>query len=238
MEEKNELGDIILNKGSKQNGNKKIVLAAATLGIILIVVVLLMNTLNSDNENNLPQSALPPKPLKEKPQASIQKEEPLFEDVEVIEEDAPSKENAQEQKLEEIAQKLKAENEKTQLPQVEEVSKPVVSSQTTLHAKKAEQKKYTQTDVKPKHKHAAHKASKGNYYIQVGSFSKYKPNKHFLSSIKRAGFEYTFHKTTVNGRRVTKVLVGPFQTEKEARRALVKVRKLIEKHAFLTRLKG
>jgi len=59
MEEKNELGDIILNKGNKEGGSKKIILAAATLGIILIVVVLLMNTLSLDNQNNLPQNALP-----------------------------------------------------------------------------------------------------------------------------------------------------------------------------------
>ena len=239
MEEKNELGDIILNKGSKQGGNKKIILAAATLGIILIVVVLLMNTLNSDNENNLPQSALPPKPLKEEPKASGQKEEPLFEDVEVIEEDTPNKENAQEQKLEEIAQKLKAKNEGVEPPKVEEVNEPVVSHEKAHTEKqKVKRKENAQLHAKRPLRTVTHKAKHGNYYIQVGSFSKYKPNKHFLASIKKAGFEYTFHKAIVHGRHVTKVLVGPFQTEKEARRALAKVRKSIEKHAFLTRLKG
>jgi len=84
MEEKNELGDIILNKNSSQGGNKKVILAAATLGVILIIVVLLMNTLNSENEENLPQTNLPPKP--KTVATNVKKEEPLFEDVEVLDE--------------------------------------------------------------------------------------------------------------------------------------------------------
>ena len=226
MEEKNELGDIILNKNNKENGNKKIVLAAATLGIILIVVVLLMNTLNSKNENNLPQSALPPQPTQETAQQNVQKEEPLFEDVEVIDEKADS----DDAKLEKIAKELKEQSEPAE-PEVEEVAPAkaeVAKPQKQLH------KAHKQTQVVKK---ATKKSvAKGHYYVQVGSFTKYKPNKKFLASIKKAGYSYTFHKATVHGRSVNKVLVGPFSSEKEARRALRNIKKHIEKGAFLTKL--
>ena len=223
MEEKNELGDIILNKGNKEGGSKKVILAAATLGIILIVVVLLMNTLNSENQNNLPQTALPPKPAQENTQANVQKEEPLFEDVEVIDE----KGDSEDEKLEKIAKELK-EQSVTEEPEVEEVasSKAEIKPQPKPAVKKA-------APVKTAQKKSA---LKGHYYVQVGSFSKYKPNKKFLASIKKAGYNYTFHKATVHGRSVTKVLVGPFRSEREARNALSKIRKRIEKGAFLTKI--
>ncbi len=224
MEEKNELGDIILNKGNKEGGSKKVILAAATLGIILIVVVLLMNTLSSDNQNNLPQNALPPKPAKESVQADVQKEEPLFEDVEVIDE----KGDSEDEKLEKIAKELK-EQSITEEPVVEEVAS---SKSEVKHTQpKPAVKKVAPIKTTPKKS-----TLKGHYYVQVGSFSKYKPNKKFLASIKKEGYSYTFHKATVHGRSVTKVLVGPFRSEREARNALSKIRKRIEKGAFLTKI--
>ncbi len=226
MEEKNELGDIILNKNNKEGGNKKIVLAAATLGIILIIVVLLMNTLNSDNENNLPQNALPPKPVKENIQANAQKEEPLFEDVEVIDEKA----DAEDEKLEKIAQQLKKQNKPTEIRKIETTTSPKSEIKHTNRVHN-EVKKATP------HKITSNKSTlRGHYYVQVGSFTKYKPNKKFLSSIKKAGYNYIFHKASVHGRNVTKVLVGPFKSQGEARKALKKIKQRIQKDAFLTKI--
>ena len=34
---------------------------------------------------------------------------------------------------------------------------------------------------------------------EVGSFSRYKPNRAFLDNIKRSGYEYTFHRVVING---------------------------------------
>ncbi|MDQ7067955.1 MAG: hypothetical protein Q9M40_08270 [Sulfurimonas sp.] len=87
MNDKNELNDIILNKDTNSNSNKKIVLAVATLGVILIIVVMLMNSLSSGGTDNLPQAVLPQEPQREVPQAQ---EEPLFEEVVVIEEETSS----------------------------------------------------------------------------------------------------------------------------------------------------
>jgi len=217
MEEKNELGDIILNKNSSQGGNKKVILAAATLGVILIIVVLLMNTLNSENEENLPQTNLPPKP--KTVATNVKKEEPLFEDVEVLDEAT----NEDDKKLEEIAKKLKSQSQEEKTLKQQEA--PVV------HKKVIEKQKPA-----PKPKKVV--SNKKMYYVQVGSFTKYKPNKNFLNSITKQGYDYRFYQITSNGRKINKVLVGPFKNEREARKALKIIRKTIEKGAFLTRVKG
>ncbi len=218
MEEKNELNDIILNKGGSSAGNKKIILAVATLGVVLIIVVMLMNTLTSSGTDNLPQAVLPPQPQKE---VKTQNDEPLFEDVTVVQESAP--ENTS---LDEIAQKLKEESSKENLQTAEqEVVEPAPVAPKVVETKKAV--------TEPK---TAAPATSGEYYIQVGSFAKYEPNKKFLDSILNLGYKYKFHKVTVNSKTLNKVLVGPFVNEAEARKALIPVRKSVEAGAFLTRI--
>jgi len=215
MEEKNELNDIILNKGNSAGGNKKVILAVATLGIILIIVVMLMNTLNSNEQTNLPK----PVPLP-KPQSVVSDtdnevmNEPLFEDVEVV-----SEENTDDQSLDKIAQKLKEESLQ------ETPSKPVAEKKPTKKVKASIIKK------KEAKKPVAKKMNGNSYYIQVGSFSKYKPNKKLFNSIEDRGYKYTLKKVDS----LTKVLVGPFANEREARGALRNIRSNIEAGAFLTK---
>ena len=103
MQEKNDLNDILLNKGTSTNNNKKVILAVATLGVILIIVVMLMSTLTSNGTDNLPQAVLPPEPTSKTAQNI---DEPLFEEVVVIKEDTQESDN-----LDRIAQKLKKESQ-------------------------------------------------------------------------------------------------------------------------------
>lgn len=213
MEEKNELNDIILNKGGSSAGNKKIVLAVATLGVILIIVVMLMNTITSKGTDNLPQAMLPPEPQVQKVDTPVV-EEPLFEEVEVIQEVEPDNDS-----LDKIAQKLKEESKKEK---VVEKEKKVV--------KKTEKKVIKETKVKTQ------VVTSGSYYIQVGSFSKYEPNKKFLDSILSQGYKYKYHKVEMSGKILNKVLVGPFPNESEARSALRTIRSKIEAGAFLTKI--
>ena len=216
MEEKNELNDIILNKGGSTANSKKIILAVATLGVILIIVVMLMNTLTSTGTDNLPQAILPPEPQNK--QAKAIADEPLFEEVEVIQEGEQNNDS-----LDKIAQKLKAESQKEKTQAVVKVPK-----------KESVKEKATKTVTKEISQQKA--ASSVAYYIQVGSFAKYKPNKKFLDSILKLGYKYKFHKVTRNSKTLTKVLVGPFADEKEARQALRTVRSNIEAGAFLTKI--
>ncbi|NPA59520.1 MAG: SPOR domain-containing protein [Epsilonproteobacteria bacterium] len=224
MEEKNELNDIILNKGDSTNGKKKILLAVATLGVVLIIVIVLMSKLTPDAQTNLPQ----PNPLPQQ-KADTQPtfdEEPLFEEIDVIEEDSQDSDN-----LDEIAQRLKQES----LEKTEPKPKPKKQKIIQKPKPKPKPKKHIYKKPAPKKKviHKKTTASNvGRYYIQVGSFSIYKPNKKFLNSITMRGYNYKFHKVG----ELNKVLVGPFKTETEARSALRVVKSKIEHGAFLTKI--
>ncbi|MBW6488025.1 SPOR domain-containing protein [Sulfurimonas sp.] len=220
MDEKNELNDIILNKNSSSLGNKKVVLAVATLGIVLIIVVMLMNTLASSGTDNLPQAVLPPEPQKE---INAIADEPLFEDVSVVQES--TQDNIS---LDEIAQKLKEESTKENTPVAAEAPKAATAPKTVTAPKTAPK------EVVSTPKPAASGSSE--YYIQVGSFAKYEPNKKFLDSITNLGYKYKFHKVTADSRVINKVLVGPFHSEAEARKALRSVRTSVEAGAFLTKI--
>ena len=223
MEEKNELNNIILNKGGSSASSKKIILAVATLGVTLIVVIMLMNTLTSKGTDNLPQAMLPPEPQTK--QINSIEDEPLFEEVEVIQDT-----KIEDDSLDKIAQKLKKES-------IKEKSEPVAE----IIKKETSKPKIVKKEVvKPVVKKAATTTTKtssvGNFYIQVGSFAKYEPNKKFLTSITRLGYKYKFHKVTQNDKVLNKVLIGPFYSESEARKALKTLRSSIEAGAFLTKI--
>lgn len=213
MNDKNELNDIILNKGTGNNSNKKIILAVATLGVILIVVVMLMNSLSSNGTDNLPQAVLPPEPQVEVAQTT---EEPLFEEVTVVEEESSSDAD-----LVLIAQKLKEES------LAEEVTEAVIDETPVVAKVKTQKKQVVAKSTVPKTKSSAI-----SYYIQVGSFSKYEPNKKFLNSIKQLGYNYKYHKVA----NLNKVLVGPFKTATEAKNARRILRSKVEPGSFLVKL--
>lgn len=225
MEEKNELNDIILKNGGSASSNKKIILAIATLGVILIIVVVLMNTLNSSGTSNLPQAVLPPEP--KTPTQTIQKDEPLFEEIVVEEENTQNNDDS----LNKIAQRLKQESQKDEVIVVEEevVKKAVAKPTPKKVVKKA--------PVKKASKKTTSKTVYKTFFIQVGSFSKYEPNKKFLKSITDRGFSYKYHKVTKGSKTLNKVLVGPFTDEIEARTALRTLRSSVEPGAFLIKYK-
>lgn len=218
MTEKNELNDIILNRGASNGSNKKIILAVATLGVILIIVVMLMSTLTPDAKDNLPQPI--PLPQEEANSIPTPNEEPLFEEVQVVEENSKNNDN-----LDEIAQRLKQESkESKQVVKPKEIKKVVNTKTKVLPKKVSTVKKEAQKPVS---------SNDRVYFIQVGSFSKYAPDKKFLDSILSQGYRYKFHKVTNNSKVLNKVLVGPFYNEKEARAALRIIRSNIEAGAFL-----
>ena len=75
-----------------------------------------------------------------------------------------------------------------------------------------------------------------NYYIQVMSFSEYPPSKKFLDSITALDYTYKLHEVTKNLKTTTKVLVGPFSTEKKARDIRIILRAEIDPGSFLVML--
>lgn len=233
MEERNELNDIILNKGNDAAGSsKKIILAVAILTIILIVVVMIMKNSGSSSVENLPQAKdtaktnLPPAPPS--PQADDQKNSSLFEPVNIVKED-----NKNDEDLDKIAKKLKQES----LTQEPVQPEPKVEKEPAVVTPKVEQQAVKREPVAKKASVPKSKisATGKKVYIQVGSFARYAPDKKFLSSIKKMGYSYSYHKVNSNGKTINKVLVGPFSSESAARHALKKIRKNVEPGAFVTK---
>ncbi|MFT7880082.1 MAG: D-alanyl-D-alanine carboxypeptidase/D-alanyl-D-alanine-endopeptidase [Sulfurimonas sp.] len=77
------------------------------------------------------------------------------------------------------------------------------------------------------HVSRASKQTSGEYYIQVASVSR-KPDKHYLSKIQKAGLRYR----VVHEKRY-KVLIGGYPSKKSAQKALPKVRRMLNKGAFI-----
>jgi len=226
MNKNNELNDIILNKGGSTNNNKKIILAVATLGVILIVVVMLMNSLTSNGTDNLPQTPIPPKA--ESRLIETTQNEPLFEEVEILEEEIGNNDN-----LDAIAARLKEESQEALKEEViveeEVIIVPVIQKPVAV-------KKVTKPAPVKQVRKAPSKASKVYYYIQIGSFSKYAPNKKFLKSVTDLGYQYKFHKIIRKGKTINKVLVGPFKSSLKAKNARRVLRAKVEPGAFLVKL--
>ncbi len=179
-----------------------------------------MSSMNSGSTDNLPQAVLPPKPQKEVVKETTNSE-PLFEEVQVMQDDSSSDAD-----LDKIAQKLKQESA------AEEKTAPVKSAPVV-------RKKSVKKVSKPASKRASvaqTATTSGKYYIQVGAFAKYKPNKKFLKSITNLGYKYKYHKVRVNSESFNKVLIGPFKTQKEANDAKRVIRAKIVPGAFLVKI--
>jgi DedD protein len=233
MDEKNELNDIILNRSSGNSGMKKLMLAVASLAILLIIVVVIMSSLNSGGTANLPQPIEPPQ-TNQVP--SPVEDDPLFEPM-AIDEAA-----SEEESLDNVAKKIKEQSENSELiagpdEMIEEETEVVVPAKYEKPVK--EEPKQVTKPVEPKpvaKKESVKPAVKGNYYIQVGSFGRFAPDKKFLQKITNSGYSYIIHDAKVNGVSMTKVLVGPYATDKAARKDLPSVRSKIEPGAFLSRI--
>jgi len=76
----------------------------------------------------------------------------------------------------------------------------------------------------------------GSFYVQVGSFSG-EPNKNLLYKITRAGYHYKLIGFPVNGKQISKLLIGPYRTRSDAVALLAKVKKEIKKDAFIAEIR-
>jgi len=259
MQEKNELNDIILNKSSKSNSTKKVLLTIATFAIILIVVVVVMNQFSGKKESNLPHAPEVSEVVVEEVM-----EEPEIEsataEVPVIENDIAHTSELIEDDESEAANIPDGKNETERIydavfEEPEIVEEPDYTAKPTAKPKTAAKKPALKTEPKqvlkprkvvpsgkynPKSKRvvktAESSAKSGAYYIQVGSFATYSPAKSFLDKITSRGYTYTFHKVTRSGKTLNKVLVGPFRTQSAAREALPVIKRNVINGAFLIKL--
>jgi len=90
--------------------------------------------------------------------------------------------------------------------------------------------------IKSSMKDIEQRSPQGNFYVQVGSFLG-KPNSNLLHTITRKGFYYKLIQFQKEGRSISKLLIGPYITKGEARGVLTKIRKQIQKDAFIAEIR-
>ena len=238
MENRNELSDIVLEKGdSKTLKLKRILILVAFLILVFLVALASMKMMNKEPSKETSKLILPPEPSAQ--EAPVTKDDQLFKQVPIIEEN-PKKES-----FEEMIKTLKEKEAQKQ----EEAKVKESATQTTAPIK-SETPKVTET--KPKEESMKKEVAKpkeapapvsqqstsadAGIYIQIGAVAT-APEQKVLNDIKSKGFEYRLYKTVVNGNNVTKILIGPYAKSEDAQNALISVRASINKNAFIYRIK-
>ncbi|MBT0826836.1 SPOR domain-containing protein [Campylobacter lari] len=260
MEEnnKNEFDDIILQKSNKSEKLKKILLRSIILIIVFLVVMIAMKLINDPGEEKTLQ--MPSEPQEQAayennfnslPITDNTKEEDEFEALarKLKEESSLADTNTTIEEKQEILSNSVLD----QIATVESKEEPVKVEEKQEEIKPVE-KSIEKPIQKPSEKPKAPEQSNTNElfesiktpsvqtqlpvgaYIQVFSLNSLDPKSKELNILKENGYDYKIYKTIVNGKELTKVLVGPYK-ESELKAELEKVRSKIAKGAFTFRVK-
>ena len=230
MDNKNELSDIVLEKSDEKTVKaKRILIIISTLIIVFLIVLLSMKLLNRSDDEKTPNLILPPAPTVAVKEAN--KDNELFKQVPIIKENVAKKDNIN-KIVKNLKNKATEENKK---------GNNIVTSKEKNKVVKIPKKEEVKTVVKPivqhvvkkrKIKHVKTKSVKG-IYVQVGATSKLTPSKNFLKKISGEKFSYKLLPINIKGKKITKILVGPFKSRKLAKQNLVKIKKSLNKNAFI-----
>ncbi len=74
------------------------------------------------------------------------------------------------------------------------------------------------------------------YYIQVGAYAKNIPSQEFLDSIAQSGYQPILKEASVRGKKVTKILIGPYGSYEEAKSKLPEIKHKINRTAFIYKI--
>lgn len=238
MENRNELSDIVLEKGdSKTLKLKRILILVAFLILVFLVALASMKMMNKEPSKETSKLILPPEPSAQ--EAPVTKDDQLFKQVPIIEEN-PKKES-----FEEMIKTLKEkEAQKQEDAKVKEsatqTTAPIKSETPKVVETKPKEESVKKEVAKPKEAPAPvsqqSTSADAGIYIQIGAVAT-APEQKVLNDIKSKGFEYRLYKTVVNGNNVTKILIGPYAKSEDAQNALISVRASINKNAFIYRIK-
>lgn len=264
MEEnnKNEFDDIILQKSNKSEKLKKILLRSIILIIVFLVVMIVMKLINDPGEEKTLQ--MPSEPQEQAayennfnslPITDSAKEEDEFEALArklkeesslndtntTIEEKQEAPSNSVLDQITTIESKeepAKAEEKQEGIKPIEKpIQKPSEKPKNNVvEQQKAPEQSNTNELFESIKTPDVQTQLPSGAYIQVFSLNSLDPKSKELNILKENGYDYKIYKTTVNGKELTKVLVGPYK-ESELKTELEKVRSKIAKGAFTFRVK-
>ncbi|EAI7253107.1 SPOR domain-containing protein [Campylobacter lari] len=262
---KNEFDDIILQKSNKSEKLKKILLRSIILIIVFLVVMIVMKLINDPGEEKALQMPSEPQEqaayennFNSLPITDSTKEEDEFEALArklkeesslndtntTIEEkqEAPSNSVLDQITVEPKEEPAKVEEKQEGIKSIEKsiekpTQKPSEKPKNNIveQQKVPEQSNTNELFESIKTPNVQTQLPSGAY-IQVFSLNSLDPKSKELNILKENGYDYKIYKTTVNGKELTKVLVGPYK-ESELKAELEKVRSKIAKGAFTFRVK-
>ena len=254
MEEKNkesqELQDIILeNDDENPNGKaKKIITTIISLIILFLIIVIVVRFLNTNDEeepilsqNTADALILPDEPVAPMPES--------FEQIPIVTEPELTIGQVLEQKDEPIAELIAPkEPEKPEPAPKAELKEPAAKLEP---ATKPEPKKPEPAVIKPEPKqpalekeltkpeikaNTASSSAMAGSYVQVASVAKLDPKSSLIKKLNSSGYEYKTYETTVNGKKVIKVLIGPFSGA-ELKQKLGQIKADIDQKAYIYKIK-
>jgi len=246
---RNNVEDLILDTATVNNKKKYIMLGFGLVLLFIITVLVIRLISNNDTQNKLDmENTSTPSMIKDEILNKIDSNEEYQKVIDKKNELAESKSITQKQKKEINEIVLPTQEVVDNVPLVIDTPKKKIEVKRDLFEldKKTQETQKTKPvvkpiQVKPKEKvlskpkrtiiippaeetNFTQKASSLNgYFIQIGAFTK-TPNKNLLQSISKKGYSYTVYQLMIKGRLYNKVLIGAYQTRKEATRKLSQVK--------------
>ncbi|BBG65399.1 membrane protein [Hydrogenimonas sp.] len=228
MEEKQDDLDNLIIQSKKPSGPKKILLAAAILLLVLILIILVTKSFVGSDNRASSSVILPPEPVAKE---AAPPKEPLFEQVPIEEDKSGTG------KIDQVIERAKQSASKESEPAVQKPEESRTVQQEPKQPVESLVKAEPEPKPAPAPKTAKTKAATGGYYIQVGAFFRYPPDKKFLDSIRRENLNYIIVEGKKSGKPYKKVLVGPYQSRSAAKKDLERVKKRINQNAYITEKK-
>jgi len=254
------LDDLIIDDIAPNNSKAKSLLTIVALLIIVFIVAIIFTSVLLEDpksdplllEENDTEMISPELTLQHIPKTKKEKTEPKLN--EIIEKEL--NEPIQHPKAPKVKETVPPKKEETKKPEKIEAPKIVPENDKTKSVEIT--KEFEQTPKVPEAKAVPEKidapktvvltptpkntdthkntttpsASDIQYYIQVGSYRQ-TPSKRFLSVIKNNGFSYKITAPAANG--IKKLLIGPYRDRNSVNTALIRVRDLINKNAFVVK---
>jgi len=231
------LDDLIIDNIKPKSAKTKNILTIVALLIVLLIVAIVLTSVVLDNpkedstilETNDTEMVSPELTLQNATQPKKEKSEPKLN--EIIDEKL-SQPAVKTKAVKSIAVPVKDNvNKKVEITkkfdQTPVTAKARSLPEQTLASKNKPSEKTAPASVKSKPV-----ASGITYYIQVGSY-KGSPSKRFLQIIKNNGFKYKITSPAANGTK--KLLIGSYASRSAVDTALIRVRDLINKSAFVVK---
>lgn len=236
-----ELDDLLISGNEdeevRESKSKKTILLVAIGVVLFAIIILIVYLLQGDTKQATSTNTAINKPLEEAKLPEVEQKETNT-DFGQVPIQSQNSSNSDEQ-FQRIIDQIKAQQKEQSLPnppkeEVAPIKEVVAPSKSEPEAKKVDNNVATPSapNVAIQSNQSSNEIAKG-FYIQVGSFSKFSPNKELLGTIKDLNFKYSMQKAG----EVNRLLIGPFKTKLDAQNQLGLVKERLNKDAFIKEIK-